>query len=228
MPSNSHQIERNEVTKNEDRAENWYRAYGGKISRGFIQSFGRALSRNEWVVYLALASYNNVAPPQPFDIVKTGCAWPKIKELQEACAISRSEVHKALRRLIWRHRLVERWALYLKRGRRRRIKFFRLLYVSLKAVHLKEKQQLDMDELNEIPEEELAPEYAWRLKAQPIGPANLADEGEAYMYRDETDEYIPRGKRKRRRKVKMPRKLAESAIHPKLRNAIPTVFQEPD
>ena len=237
MPNKSDEVEPSEVSKDRDRAENWYKAYGGKFSRGFVQKFGRTLTKNELVVYMALSSYHNPAPQKGsvFEIIKTGCAWPRIRELQEACSLDRASTYQALRALSWDHGLVERWALYLKRGRRRRIKFFRMLHVSSGNLHLKEKQQLDMGELSDIPDEELPPEYAWRSKAQPLRARHYAREGEVYMYAQDqngNEELVPRGKRKGKRKrnlkAKKPKKLAESAIHPKLRGAIPQVFQELD
>jgi DNA-binding transcriptional ArsR family regulator len=128
--------------------EKWQQHFG-MITRGFVEEFGFALSRNAWVLYLALATFYNIQQQR---------AFPNLEMLYAVCPLSKSSRSRALGEL-FEHGLVEVWSERL--GRRRRT-FYRLPHVDAKGHHLAEVQQPRWEDLLRQELEHTLPEqFAW-------------------------------------------------------------------
>lgn len=123
------------------------------ITRGFVEEFAFAMSRNAWVLYLALATFYNFSQQRSF---------PKLEMLEAVCPLSRSSRSRGLRELV-NLGLVEVWGE--RRGRRRRT-FYRLLNVDARGHHLAQVQQVSGGELmNWTLKGSIPPDYEWVQRA---------------------------------------------------------------
>ncbi len=127
------------------------------ISRGFVEEYCFKLGRNEWVLYLALATFYNG---------KQRRAFPTPEQLYAVVPISRYGRSRAMRKLI-ELELIEVWGETLKRRRRT---FYRLLNVSDGRRHLANRQQRSYKELRELAGKgELPADEGWLHRADPKG-----------------------------------------------------------
>ncbi len=131
----------------------WWQSGFAMVTRGFIEEFCFAMSRNAWILYLALATFYNLSQRRSF---------PTNAMLFAVCSLSRFSRSRALRQLLDLG-LVEVWGE--KRGRRRRT-FYRLLHVDAGGHHVARRQQHTFDELREwAAEGRLPPGYGWVQRA---------------------------------------------------------------
>lgn len=123
------------------------------ITRGFIEEFSLRMSRNAWVLYLALATFYNRKQQRSF---------PSPEMLFAVAPLSRFARCRALRELVALG-LVEVWG---QKRRRRRLTFFRLIHADAKGHHMAQVQQATCEELiaREV-EGTLPPGSAWVKQA---------------------------------------------------------------
>jgi len=123
------------------------------ISRGFVEEFSLKMSRNAWVLYLALGTFYSLPQQRSF---------PTLELLFAVCPLSRFSRSRALCELADLG-LVEVWG---KRQGRTRRTFYRLLHVDAKGHHLAEVQQPRAEELLSWEAEGmLPPDFMWAQSA---------------------------------------------------------------
>ena len=123
------------------------------ITRGFVEEFSLRMSRNAWVLYLALATFYNREQQR---------AFPTAEMLFAVVPLTRSSRSRALRELL-DLQLVEVWG---QRQRRRRRTFYRLLHVDRQGHHLMQAQQPTCDQLQAWKAEGALPrDFEWVRQA---------------------------------------------------------------
>jgi hypothetical protein len=128
--------------------EKWHQRFG-MITRCFVAEFCLTLTRNEWVLYLTLATFYNPSQRRSF---------PRLKDIEAVCPLGAPARSRALSGLK-KHGLVEVWGE--RTGRRKRT-FYRLLHAGTKGHHLAEQQQPTGEELQERERKgKLGEDYEW-------------------------------------------------------------------
>jgi hypothetical protein len=132
--------------------EKWHERFA-MITRGFVEEFSLRMSRNAWVLYIALGTFYNRNQQR---------AFPNLKMLFAVLPLSRYARCRALRELVDLG-LVEVWGA--RRGRKRQT-FYRLPYVDATGHHMSQVQQPTCEQLLAAYAEDcLPPEYDWVRQA---------------------------------------------------------------
>ncbi|HEV2492292.1 MAG TPA: hypothetical protein VG204_04385 [Terriglobia bacterium] len=131
---------------------NWHNRFV-MVTRGFLEEFSLKMSRNAWVLYLALGTFYHLYQQRSF---------PKLEMLEAVCPLSKFSRSRALRELVDLG-LVEVWGE--QRGRKRRT-FYRLLHVDAKGHHVAKVEQPTYEDIYErLAQGALSPGYEWVQRA---------------------------------------------------------------